>query len=320
MKSRVFLVLLAVVVVVHGILFFLPGLFRSDDPTPPPVAGPEDPAPENASRARPIAPAADQHSETTTGGADAEPTAPDSRGDAVEQAVGLVKRADASTPRTPPSDTIAPTVDRSETEEPIELGVVEGNSKLSPEIRELAREGAEAVASQKWKRARDIYLEMVSTVPDNALAFANLGVAEYQLGNLIAASGNLRKSLNLNPSIAQNWQTLGLIHYKRGELEMAISALTRAIHEDPSEARSRLYLAAVVRDYGWLDAAVTELERAVETDPELADAHYNLAVTYLDQDPPRIELARRHYFSAVDLGAQPSPEIESAFANGSDSE
>ncbi|MEX2579739.1 MAG: tetratricopeptide repeat protein [Verrucomicrobiales bacterium] len=194
------------------------------------------------------------------------------------------------------------------------VGVVAGQSKLPPELAELAREGAVAIAGQEWEEARDAYLKMVKEAPDNALAYANLGVAEHQLGNLLAAEGNLHRSLQINPSIAQNWQTLGLVQYERGDLVLAISSLMRAIHEEPGEARSRLYLATVIRDYGWTDAATTELERAVQTDPGLADAHFNLAVTYLDADPPRLELARRHYYAARDLGAEESEEIETIFS------
>lgn len=193
---------------------------------------------------------------------------------------------------------------------PLQVGRVKEPVSLPPEVVALAKDGALAVAERDWPKARDLYLEMVKKSPDNALAYANLGVAEHQLGNLLAAAGNLSRSTELNPHIARNWQTLGLIQYERGELTLALSSLTRAVHEDPNDAETRLILAAVVRDYGWPDAAVTELQRAVEIDPKLAAAHYNLAVTYLGLDPPRIELARRHYYAAIDLGTAPSPEIE----------
>lgn len=192
----------------------------------------------------------------------------------------------------------------------LQLGRVKENVALPPEVAAIAKEGALAVAGQQWEKARDLYLEMVKAAPDNALAYANLGVAEHQLGNLLAAAGNLAKSTELNPHIARNWQTLGLIYYERGDLALALSCLTRAIHENPGEAESRIILAAVARDYGWPEAALTELQRAVEIDPKTAAAHYNLAVTYLESDPPRIELARRHYYAAIDLGTAPSPEIE----------
>ncbi len=192
----------------------------------------------------------------------------------------------------------------------LKVGLVTELASLPPAVAEMAKHGALAVSEGSWEKARGIYLEMIRLAPENALAYANLGVAEHQLGNLLAAAGNLGKSLELNPHIARNWQTLGLISYERRELALAISCLTRAIHEAPEDPESRLLLAAVVRDYGWKDAAVTELQRAIELDPTLASAHYNLAITYLEMKPPRLELARRHYYAAVDLGTAPTPEIE----------
>ena len=151
--------------------------------------------------------------------------------------------------------------------------------------------------------------------PDNALAYANLGVVEHQLKNLSAADANLTKSLKINPMIAQNWLTLGLIQYEKGDLNMAISSLTRAIHEAPNDGQIRLVLAAVIRDYGWEEAAILELKRALMINPKLADALYNLALSYLSSDPPKLEMARRHYYSAIDLGTKSSPEIEKQLGN-----
>lgn len=192
----------------------------------------------------------------------------------------------------------------------MKLGRVEEPVSLPPEAAELAKEGALAVSEEKWAEAREIYRKLVAAAPDNALAYANLGVAEHQLGNLLAAVGNLSRSTELNPYVARNWRTLGLIQYQRGELALALSSLTRAVHEAPGDSEARIILAAVARDYGWPEAAVTELQRAVEIDPKSAVANYNLAVSYLDENPPRLELARRHYYAAIDLGTEPSPELE----------
>ena len=79
---------------------------------------------------------------------------------------------------------------------------------------------------------------------------------------------------------------------------------------DPRNPRARNYLGVVVGRKGWIDGAQVELRRAVEIDPNYSDAHYNLAVFYLEARPPSTELARRHYFRAIELGADPDPEIE----------
>ncbi len=197
----------------------------------------------------------------------------------------------------------------------VAVGVVSEQATLPPELKELAQKGTIAVSVQDWDKAREIYLELLKMAPDNALAYANLGVVEHQLKNLSAADANLTKSLKINPMIAQNWLTLGLIQYEKGDLNMAISSLTRAIHEAPNDGQIRLVLAAVIRDYGWEEAAILELKRALMINPKLADAHYNLALSYLSSDPPKLEMARRHYYSAIDLGTKPSPEIEKQLGN-----
>ncbi len=192
----------------------------------------------------------------------------------------------------------------------VSVGLVTEQATLPPELRELARMGTMAVAVKDWKKAREVYLELLEKAPDNALAYANLGVVEHQLKNLSAANANLTRSLQINPTIAQNWLSLGLVQYEKGDLNLSISSLTRAIHEAPNDGQTRLVLAAVIRDYGWEEAAIMELKRALMIDPKLADAHYNLALSYLSFDPPKLELARRHYYSAIDLGTAPSEEIE----------
>ena len=57
-------------------------------------------------------------------------------------------------------------------------------------------------------------------------------------------------------------------------------------------------------------AAEREILRVLELAPDYAEAHYNLAVFYLQRNPPAVELARRHYYKSVDLGGAPDPEIE----------
>lgn len=306
MKSRFLIIIIIAVAAIHLTLFFLTQK-RDDDEidisgaSAPPVKR-EEIRPIEPVEVSPDSPPVQETPETVTSET------------AVSDAVKLIQNSDVGTSEPVEDAPIdSPPPEDRETGATMIVGRVEGQSKLPPELFSVAEEGAKAVASQNWEKARELYLRLVTEAPENALGYANLGVAEHQLGNLLAASGNLRKSLDINPSIAQNWQTLGIIHYERDELELAISSLTRAIHEDPSDARTRLYLAAVVRSYGWIEASITELERAVETDPQFADAHFNLAMTYLETKPPRVELARRHYYSAIDLGAEPSPEVEAIF-------
>lgn len=195
----------------------------------------------------------------------------------------------------------------------VAIGVLDesvGKEGLPEALEELAKKGALASTEKNWEKAREAYFKMTEKEPKNALAYANLGIVEYRLGNFEAARTALRRSLQLNSAIAQNWLIMGLIYHKEGDMPLAIAALARALHQDPSDPRTHLYMAVVIHDYGWGSAAEVELQRAIELDPQYADAHFNLALMYLEHDPPAIELARRHYYVATDLGAAPDKEVE----------
>ncbi|MEO0445616.1 MAG: tetratricopeptide repeat protein [Verrucomicrobiota bacterium] len=201
----------------------------------------------------------------------------------------------------------------------LQIGVVpEGFGKLPKDAEEWAEKGAMASADMDWKTARQAYLEMLRLAPDNPLAISNLGAVEFRLGRRSEAAQLLEKATKLAPEIAQNWLTLGVIYWREEKLHLAMSALSRALHEDPGDPRAHNYLGVVIRDLGWNVGAEIELQRALILDPGYAEAHFNLAVMYLDQKPPLIELARRHYYAAVDYGSQADPEFEALLQHSQD--
>ncbi len=187
---------------------------------------------------------------------------------------------------------------------PAEAGV------LPPGTEALAKEGAMASADMDWDKAKKVYLQLLEKAPENPLALSNLGAVEFRLGNLDVALDYLDRATRAAPMIAQNWLTIGLIHYGRGQSYLALSALSRALHADPGDPRAHNYMGVVIRGLGWASGAETELQRAIALDPAYADAHFNLAVMYLDRTPPLLELARRHYYAALEYGAKPDPVIE----------
>jgi Tfp pilus assembly protein PilF len=54
------------------------------------------------------------------------------------------------------------------------------------------------------------------------------------------------------------------------------------------------------------------MRKALELQPDYQEAHFNLAVFYLQRNPPAVELARRHYQKALDLGGAPDAEVARA--------
>jgi tetratricopeptide (TPR) repeat protein len=180
-----------------------------------------------------------------------------------------------------------------------------------PELtNELAYRAAAAVSKRDWESARAAYAEMLVGEPDNALALANLGSVELQLGDLDSAVEHLERAVRQKPALTQTWLALGMAQYEREDHLRALSAISRAVAEKPDDPRARNYLAATAKALGWLGAAESELHRAIDLDPNYAEAHYNLALIYLERRPPAIELARRQYLRAVELGTPRDPLVE----------
>lgn len=180
-----------------------------------------------------------------------------------------------------------------------------------PELaREAAAEGNRAFAAGDHDTARLAYGKVLEIVPGNLLALVNLGMVEFAAGRPAEAEKHLRHALSLQLDNAAAWLTLGTLYMEQGKLDAALAALAQSAVSDPTNPRTRNYLGVVLGRKGWLDAAQDELRKAVEIDPSYSDAHYNLAFFYLDRDPPLVELARRHYYRSVELGAPRDAELE----------
>jgi tetratricopeptide (TPR) repeat protein len=185
------------------------------------------------------------------------------------------------------------------------------DGKYVPDVaRQAAAEGNAAFARGDYERARRAYAGVLELAPDNLLGLINLGVVEYSLKKFEDAESHLKKAVQIKLDAAPAWLTLGILYLDRNRLDEALAALTQAALYDPRNARAHNYLGVVVGRKGWIDGAQVELRRAVEIDPSYSDAHFNLAVFYLEGKPPSLELARRHYYRALELGAEPDPELE----------
>ena len=152
--------------------------------------------------------------------------------------------------------------------------------------------------------------KMVAAEPENATALVELGSLECQARHFADAQKLFKRATRANPELAAAWLGLGVAACESGKPDAALAALSQAVLLEPRNAKAHSYLGVTVGRKGWLDGAEAELLRALELDETLSEAHFNLAVVYLQQNPPMVELARRHYHRARDLGAAPDSLVE----------
>ena len=176
--------------------------------------------------------------------------------------------------------------------------------------RAVAGEGNDAFGKGDYKAARHAYEKVLELAPGNLVALVNLGLIEFRSGNSAAAEKFLKEAIRQRIETGAAWFTLGMIYSEQDRVEEAFGALSEAVVYDKANARAHNYLGVVLGRKGWLDGAEAELRKAVEIDANYRDAHYNLAVIYLQRKPPAVELARRHYFRSIELGGKADPLLE----------
>ena len=177
----------------------------------------------------------------------------------------------------------------------------------------FARQATEAMRANDWKTAADMWENLLKLQPDSAAALSNLGSVEIKLNKPVEARAHLEKAVALRPNLPAAWMTLGMLHLEQKNPMLAVSCLTRSVHEDPSDPRLHNALAIALKQIGWTNGAEQELQRTIDLNPDFAEAHFNLALIYLEHQPPAIESARRHYFFARDLGAPPDELVDKQF-------
>jgi Tfp pilus assembly protein PilF/uncharacterized coiled-coil DUF342 family protein len=177
------------------------------------------------------------------------------------------------------------------------------------ETAALVAEAREAFVSGNFALAEELYQQYVEQQPDNVVALANLGVAQFRQGKLTAAQLALEKAIKADPSDAFSLTTLGAVMIEQSRIEDAIGYLERANEAKTDDPITLNYLGVASSQLGQFGKAEQSLRRAITVNPDYAEAHFNLAVIYATAKPPSIALAKRHYEKALELGSSPDQRL-----------
>lgn len=184
------------------------------------------------------------------------------------------------------------------------------------EAQKAGNEAVRAFQEGDLKGARKKFQTLLALDPDNFFGLVNIGEVEYRLKLWDDAEKHLKRAVRLQPESGKAWLALGALYCDRDKLDEALAALSQAVLYDPKNPKAHNYLGVTVGKKGWYSGAEAELQRAIELDPNYADANFNLALFYLQRSPPAVELARRHYERALELGEAPDPLVEKALGDG----
>ncbi len=175
---------------------------------------------------------------------------------------------------------------------------------------QLVAEAQRDFSNGHFDKAEDDYQKILQHDENNGLVLANLATIEMEQGKLDDAEKHIKAAVARSPEDAYNQATLGRLEYLRQNYDAAFDALSRAAKLDPRNPEIQNYLGVTLSHKGLRKQAETALRKAVQLDPNYGPAHNNLAVVYISQQPPLVELARWHYQKALEAGQPHNPDLE----------
>ena len=175
---------------------------------------------------------------------------------------------------------------------------------------QLVAEAQNYFSARQYDKAEDDYQKILQHDENNGLVLANLATIEMEQGRLDDAEKHIKAAVAQSPDDPYNLATLGRLEFLREKYDEALDALSRAAKLDPRNPEIQNYLGVTLSHKGLRAQAETALRRAIQLDPNYGPAHNNLAVIYISQLPPLVELARWHYQKALDAGQPRNPDLE----------
>ena len=158
-----------------------------------------------------------------------------------------------------------------------------GDQLLSKELSEAEEHKIEAMnllTEGKLEKALKMFQKVVKLNPEDADAWAQLGLIYVNLKKLDAGEKAAREAIKLEDNNAIAWGVLGAALGDAGKLEEAEKALTRAVELDPNNASNVLPLGFIYMQRGNLDMAQIMLEKAVKLRPKVPVVWQMLSQVY----------------------------------------
>lgn len=189
------------------------------------------------------------------------------------------------------------------------IGGEEIESMAEP-VRGLVREAHAAYTAGDLQAAGALYQQLAEAEPDNFHVQAQLAAVRLDGGEVHAAEDAVNRALKLRPNDPFAQTIFGMVCYHQERLDEALVALQAAIEVAPDTPMAHNFLGIVLGEQGRFEEAQHHMHKAIEIKPDYAHAHFNLAIIYATQTPPSKDLARQHYITATQLGAEPDSALE----------
>lgn len=147
--------------------------------------------------------------------------------------------------------------------------------------------------------AEKIYREILRHYPNNAVAWHNLGMANWLQQRPREAILSVQKAVELAPDYVEAWNNLGALLSATDLIDDAIAALRKAAALKPNWAEPYINAGNMLRNRARYDEAIDFYRQAARTDPRNPEPHHILGSALARQGLR--ESARQHLTESLRL-------------------
>ncbi|MDB6110055.1 MAG: Tetratricopeptide 2 repeat protein [Pedosphaera sp.] len=181
---------------------------------------------------------------------------------------------------------------------------------LPPATAKLVSDAQRFMAGGELDKAEETCLQILKLDDQDVVVLDKLAAIQIQLNHWEEADKHVRQALAINPDDAYGLTVLGELKFRQQKYDEALEALSHAAKLSPQDPEIQNFLGLTLSEKGMRGPAETALRKAIQIDPGYGNAHNNLAVIYVTQKPPLLELARWHYQKAIAAGHPKNLELE----------
>jgi len=147
-------------------------------------------------------------------------------------------------------------------------------------IRHYGYEPYEMQSRKKHERGIRIMESYLRENQNDVYMLTKLGESYNSVGRYDEAMVMFKKSIALDPNIAESYKDLGIAYFEKGLFDEAIIEFKKSIAIKPHIADTHNNLGMACYAKGFVDKAISEYIEAIAIEHDFVEAHYNLGLAY----------------------------------------
>jgi tetratricopeptide (TPR) repeat protein len=165
-------------------------------------------------------------------------------------------------------------------------------ARLAPKSPRVSRKLADAAHS------REIFQQAIAIAPGDPITWYRSGLSELASGDTSAAAAQIRRAIELDPSLPDQSRSLAEALHKGGQSDAALAACREALRTDPYDDGAWDVAGRILAEKRQWPEAFYDFEKALRLRPDHATYLYDFALALVradrfDEALPRAEAAVR---------------------------